>query len=292
MTAAERTRLFAVLGHPISHSLSPVLHRAASSELGLHAEYIAVDADQERFPDTLRELYERGAEGLSVTAPLKELALRRARACTQEAALAGVANCMRRGEGGFEAHNTDGNGFLNFLAEVRFELAQARTVLLGGGGAATGLAPALLKGGARVSVIARRPEVAQELAGLRDVPVHHWGSGVARSLLGKAHLVVNCTPLGASSWEELPCNPLQLSTDATTVDLRYAPRWTAWLSAAAERGCTAYDGLGLLVHQAALSLEYWLGVEPPLARLREAVGWEPKPLGASGRGETGDLPDV
>jgi shikimate dehydrogenase len=255
-----------------------VLHRAAFDELGVAAEYIAVDVTEERFPETLSELHRRGAAGMSVTAPLKELALRHARACSQEAARAGAANCMRRMEGGFEATNTDGPGFLDFLGEIGLDAAGVGVALIGGGGAASGLAPSLLLAGAKVSVIARRPEVARELAGLRDVPVHHWGSPRARTLLGESGLVVNCTPLGASPWEELPCNPLQMSPAATAVDLRYAPRRTAWLVAAARRGCTAYDGLGLLVHQAARALAYWLDVTPPLDRLRKAVQWEPTPI--------------
>ena len=126
--------------------------------------------------------------------------------------------------------------------------------------------------------VARRPEVAREMAGLQDVPVLHWGSPKARARLSEAGLVVNCTPLGASSLEELPCNPLQMSPQATAVDLRYVPRRTLWLVSAAERGCTAYDGVGLLIHQAARALRFWFDVEPPLIRLREAVQWEPKPI--------------
>jgi shikimate dehydrogenase len=282
MSAAGGRGLFAVLGHPISHSLSPVLHRAAFEELGIDADYLAIDVTGDRFAETLADLHRRGAVGMSITAPLKEHALRHARACSQEAAVAGAANCMRRMEGGFEVTNTDGRGFLDFLQEVGFAVEGVEVALIGGGGAASGLAPALLRSGATVSVIARRPELARELAGLRDTPVHHWGSPRARALLGEAGLVVNCTPLGASSWEELPCNPLQMSPAATAVDLRYAPRRTAWLVAAAGRGCTAYDGLGLLVHQAARSLTYWLDVEPPLERLRKAVQWEPRPISPDG----------
>ena len=279
MSPAAPPRLFAVLGHPIAHSLSPRLQQGALDALGVPAAFLAIDVPPDRFDESLRRLHGLGAFGLSVTAPLKQLAYAASASVTEEARAAGVANCLRAAAGGFDATNTDGAGFVDFARDVGLALDGCRVVLLGGGGAAAGLVPALVRAGADARVIARDESKARRLAGLARVELAAWGSAAAREALGAADLVVQTTPLGAHADDPLPCDPAWLAAGAACVDLRYAPRRTPWLAAARARGLAAFDGLGLLVHQGAHSLRYWLGVEPPLDRLRELVGWKPAPLG-------------
>jgi shikimate dehydrogenase len=276
MSPAAPPRLFAVLGHPIAHSLSPRLQQGALDALGVSAVFLAIDVPPERFESSLRDLQAQGAAGLSITAPLKELAFRASAATTAEARASGVANCLRAGAGGFEATNTDGMGFVSFARDVGLVLDGRRVVLLGGGGAAAGLAPALTGAGATCVVLARDENKARRLAGLSKLEIAAWNAGDA---LAGADLVIQTTPLGARPDDPLPCDPARLAPGAVCVDLRYAPRRTPWLAAARALGHVAYDGLGLLVHQGAHALRYWLGVEPPLDRLRELVGWKPAPLG-------------
>ena len=282
MSAELALRLFAVLGHPIAHSLSPRLQQAALDSLGVRAAYLAIDVPPERFPQTLTSLHQMGAFGLNVTAPLKRLAFEGAARVTEEARVCGVANCLRREERGYVATNTDGTGFVAFARDVGIDLSGAAVVLLGGGGSAAGLAPALAGTGAQVSFIARNVQRARELPGLARIPHATWDSAEARAAIGAAQLVVNATTLGGSPSDPLPCDPAWLAPGAAIVDLRYAPRRTPWLAAAASRGLRAFDGLGLLVHQGAESLRFWLDVEPRLDRLREFVGWKPLPLGVDG----------
>src|SRR5262245_31996172 len=282
MSEGSPRRLFGVLGHPIAHSLSPKLQQAALDALGVSAEFLAFDVPLERFDAELADLYERGAEGLSVTAPLKARAFEASVEKTPEARASGVANCLRRSRGGYHATNTDGSGFVAFAADVSIAIAGKRVVLLGGGGSAAGLVPALEGMSARCTVIARDPARAHALAGLARAETVTWGSSAADEALAVASLVINATTLGAKPGEPLPCDSNLLAPGATVVDLRYAPRRTPWLAAAAVRGLRAFDGLGLLVHQGAESLRFWLDRAPPLDRLRAFVGWKPLPLRADG----------
>jgi shikimate dehydrogenase len=282
MSAEPARRLFAVLGHPIAHSLSPRLQQTALDSLGVRAAYLAIDVVPERFSEALISLHQMGVFGLNVTAPLKRLAYECAHRVMEEARDSGVANCLRREDGGYVATNTDGTGFVSFARDVGIELGGTRVVLLGGGGAATGLAPALAHAGARCSVVVRDVERARCFPGLESVAAAAWGSPEARAAIGAAGVVVNATTLGGDASDALPCDPAWLAPGAGVVDLRYAPRRTPWLAAAATRGHRAFDGLGLLVHQGAASLRFWLNVEPRLDRLREFVGWKPLPLRADG----------
>lgn len=276
MSPAAPPRLFAVLGHPIAHSLSPRLQQGALDALGVPAVFLAIDVPPESFDESLRRLRDQGAAGLSITAPLKQLAYAASASVTEEARACGVANCLRAGADGFDATNTDGAGFVDFARDVGLALRGRRVVLLGGGGAAAGLVPALARAGAACVVLARDTSKARRLAGLATVEIAAWDDG---DTLAAADIVVQTTPLGAGPGDPMPCDPARLAAGAACVDLRYAPRRTPWLAAARARGLAAYDGLGLLVHQGAHSLRYWLGVEPPLDRLRELVGWKPAPLG-------------
>jgi shikimate dehydrogenase len=282
MSSGSALRVFAVLGHPVTHSLSPRLQQAALDSYGIRAVYLAIDVTPGRFSETLASLHEMDALGLNVTAPLKRLAFEGASRVTEEARVSGVANCLRRDDAGYVATNTDGAGFVAFARDVGIELAGAPVVLLGGGGSAAGLAPALAGAGAVCSVVARDVERARALTGLTSVAAAAWDSPAARSAIAAARVVINATTLGGDPSDPLPCDPAWLAPGAVVVDLRYAPRRTPWLAAAASRGLRAFDGLGLLVHQGAASLRFWLDVEPRLDRLREFVGWKPLPLRVDG----------
>jgi shikimate dehydrogenase len=287
VTGGEPVRRFLVLGHPVGHSLSPRLHAAAFEELGIAAVYETRDLSPEisagEFALVLAELAAEGVAGLNVTAPFKGLAHAAAAARTPAARAAGAVNCLRLVGTGYEGTDTDGVGFVGFAAAVGLPLVGSRVVLLGAGGSAAGLAPAVRDAGAAVEVVARHPERVRMYAGLTDVPAHAWGGEAAAAALGAARVVVNCTPLGGAAGEPLPCAPEAMAEGAAAVDLRYAPRVTPWLRAVAASGRAAYDGLGLLLFQGAHSLRFWLGVEPPLYRLREAVRWDPAPVRPGGR---------
>lgn len=262
-----------VLGRPVAHSISPLLHEAGLAALGRSGDSIAVDVGPRLFAETLAWLWAAGWTGGNVTAPHKEAALRLARSATDAARRAGSANCLRRTAEGHEATNTDGAGFLAYLQEIGVETDGARVAILGGGGAAAGLAPALADAGAEITVVARDPARAQGLAGLRERRCAVWGSSEAGQALLRAALVVHATPLGGAESDPLPCPPEALGPSALAIDLRYGPTPSPWVRAVRASGRPAYDGLGLLLQQCVLSFAFWFDEAPPLSRLREAVPW-------------------
>lgn len=277
MTAlAATTRVGAVLGSPVRHSLSPVLHNAAFAALGLDWVYVAFEVREAEAEAALRGAAALGLAGLSITMPLKDVTARVCDELSPQAASLGAVNCVVIEGGRLVGHSTDGAGFLDALPiPVRGE----RVVVLGAGGAARAVVAAVAGAGAAEVVVVNRStergERAASLAGgagrlgtLDDVP----GAGI----------VVNATPVGmgggAGDAGEMPCPSTLLRRGQTVVDLVYHPVETAWLAAARDRGATAVDGVGMLVHQAAHALRLWTGLDAPVgvmeaaARTRLAAG--------------------
>jgi len=174
---------------------------------------------------------------------------------------------------GWWGETTDGVGFTAFLEAIGVAPGGARVVLLGAGGAARSLALALAGAGSATTVIARDPaRVRATWTSLAEAGWQAWGSAGAADALAAATVVVQATPLEDPA--ALP-DPAGTAAGAVLVDLRYGPEPTPWVRAARAAGRRAYDGLGLLVHQARASLALWSGREVPLEPLVRAVGWTP-----------------
>jgi shikimate dehydrogenase len=263
----------AVLGDPLSFTLSPVLHRAGLEALGLEGESSALPTPAARLAERLAALAAGGWRGANLTHPLKQAVIDHLDRVSEAARLARAVNTV-----GFEAdgrwgETTDGGGFLELLARLGRDPARERVVLFGGGGAARSLALALLGGGCRDVVAGvREPERARgswaPIPGARLVPL--GGEEADRLVAGEATLAVNCTPLDD---ERGPCAPGAMHPAMLLIDLVYGPAPTAWVRAARARGMEAHDGLGLLVFQARRSLSLWTGRDVPLEPLARAVGW-------------------
>ena len=267
---------FAVFGHPVAHSLSPRIHAAFARQSGIDLRYEAVDATLEGFFDALQAFADAGGSGANVTLPLKQSAFALSATTTARAQRAGAVNTLARLDGQWHGDNTDGAGLVRDLAERhRIDLRQRRTLLLGAGGAARGIAPSLLDAGIGELFIANRsPERADALADTLGQPgrVHPRYFDDLRAL-GEFDLIVNAT--SATREGALPALPMSLLGPRTTaVDLSYgeaAIPFLAW--ARANRAHDAIDGLGMLVEQAAESFALWHGTRPSTdevyAQLRE-----------------------
>lgn len=272
------TELYAVLGRPIAHSLSPRLHAAAFRALGRDAVYLACDVGEDELPAALTGLAALGAVGASLTAPLKTRALAFVPERTEAATFAGAINAVRFDAGRAVGHNTDGAGMVEFLSRHGVALAGARVACVGGGGAARGLVgPLLAAGAAGVTCLVRDP--ARKATAANATPAARaagWlalASPAAEACARAATLVVQATPLGAAATDPLPCPPEWIDVRAVAVDLRYHPASTPWLRALRGRGVRAANGLGLLVEQALLAQEFWHHASPPRIALEEAVAW-------------------
>jgi shikimate dehydrogenase len=260
------TRLVALLGDPVAHSVSPQLHGAAFAACGLDLTYLAFGVPAARLADAVAGLGALGALGANITVPHKVAALALADVVGEEAAAVGAANTLTWTAGGLRADNTDAPGLERVLREHADLRGGEAVVLLGAGGAARGAAVALGRLGAAVSVHARRPEAAADIAAL----VEKAGGAVTDTDPAGARVVINATSLGLHG-ESLPEAFHALRPDQVALDLVYGRAPTPFLRDAAAAGATAVDGRPLLVAQAALSFERWTGVAAPLSVMTAAV---------------------
>jgi shikimate dehydrogenase len=264
-----------VIGDPVEHSLSPVLHNAALVELGLDWAYVAFPVPAGRGEAAVACMVDLGIRGLSVTMPHKAGA---AKACHQLSPLAerlGVVNTVTNVGGQLVGDSTDGPGFIDSLAELGWSPEGKRCLVLGAGGSARAVVLALGAAGAkRVEVVARRPEQGQEVASLAG----EAGVVAMVDAADAADLIVNATPVGMAgvpvdAGGELPfgLEPKRLGPGQLVVDLIYAPATTQLLASARERGAGTCNGLGMLVHQAARQLTIWTGRDAPIEVMSAAA---------------------
>lgn len=256
---------FAVFGHPVAHSLSPRIHAAFARQSGISLDYRAIDATPEAFAAALAAFADNGGVGANITLPHKEAAFALCRKVSDRARRAGAVNTLTHHADGWDGDNTDGIGLVCDLTERHaLDLRSRRTLLLGAGGAAHGVAPALLDAGiGDLYIVNRSPEKADALADKLGMPgrVHtrYWND--LRNL-GTFDFIVNATSAGRDSLRiDLP---FAIATRRSlAVDLSYGEAATAFLSWAKAAGCgQAIDGLGMLVEQAAESFALWHGKRP------------------------------
>ena len=258
-----------LLGHPVSHSLSPVFQNAALRAAKIPLKYEALDVAPSDLRSMLRELSESKAAG-NITIPHKTAVHASCDKVSDVADRVGAVNTFWFQSADLHCDNTDVAGF---DAAVRALLGgdpvNARVVLLGSGGAAAAvLAAAEQWQHARVEIVARSPEKARKLARrFRDV------AGVETSLekaLAGATLIVNATPVGQHD-DEHPVDVKMIAPTTAVFDLVYRRGGTPWVKAARERGCRAADGLPMLLEQGALSFQRWFGIEPDREAMRQSL---------------------
>ena len=272
MTApGTHTRLAAVIGSPVRHSLSPAMHNAAFGELGLDWVYVACEVAPGSVAAAFAGARALGLGGLSVTIPHKAAALAEVDELTPTARAVGAVNTVVPGGGGrLLGENTDGPGFLASLADEGFHPAGRHCAVIGAGGAARAVVHALAgAGAAEVVVVNRSTDRAEEAAGLAGAAGR---VGVAADVK-QADLVVNATPVGLAGGDltQLPVSPDLLGDGQLVVDLVPNPAVTSLMRAARERGARVAGGVGMLVHQGALAFELWTGQPAPLGVMRAAA---------------------
>jgi 3-dehydroquinate dehydratase/shikimate dehydrogenase len=263
---SDSTRIFGVVSTNALHSLSPVMHNAAFQAAGIDAVYVPLPVQD--FSDFLAFADDMNVEGVSVTIPFKLDALRAARSSDALAKQVGAANTLRNDGGGWEATNTDVEGFLRPL-ETAWEksMHDVRASVLGGGGAARAVIVALASRGARVTVHARREDQARELAVAFNVT-----SSAYPPESGSWDLLVNCTPLGGATRRSESPMPADRLTGQLVYDLTYGPGEPPLLRDARVAGLATIDGLAMLVAQAEQQFEWWTGEKPKPGVMEAAAG--------------------
>ncbi len=248
-----------VVGFPIEHSLSPVLHEAGLAQLGLSGTSERVALPAEQFASLEGLLGER-FDALSVTMPLKELASSLCDHRDEAATRTGMVNSLLVSHGLVYGANTDGEGLCDALAAgFDFEVSGRRVAVLGAGGAARGIVDALVshRVGA-VAVLARRAEAVSWLAERYDAVVDSCES---------YDLVINTTPALGRDDQVLGA----VSAETIALDITYEPRRSAWMAAHEQRGCRSANGLGMLAFQAARQMSWWFGEPVHGAALLEVI---------------------
>ena len=267
------TRVAAVIGSPVRHSLSPALHNAAFAALGLDWVYLAFEVPEGRGAEAIGAMRTLGLGGLSVTMPHKAAVHDAVDERTPVAAALGAVNCVFRRDDRIVGDNTDGAGFVDALRlDEGIEVAGRRCVVVGAGGAGRAVAHAVaVAGAAVVAIVNRSPAPAARAVQI----VGDRGRAGTVDDIPTADLVVNATPVGmgdgTAAGGATPVDPELLRAGQVVVDLVYQPETTALLRAARARGAVAVTGVGMLVHQAAHAFRRWTGLEPPLAPMTAAI---------------------
>ncbi len=272
---SARTRLGAVLGFPVEHSLSPALQGAAIGEAGLDAVFLALAVRPEALGDAVRGLAAVGAFGASVTVPHKQAVMAHCDRVDPLAERIGAVNCLAFEDGAVVGHNTDAGGFADSLREeLDVCLRGFRPVILGSGGAARAVAAGLEEAGSEpATVIARSPERAAWARVVRP-----WTQRAAEGALSRCDLLVDATSMGLDPERDRETDfwlldPLPAQAAVATLIYHREP---ALLAEARRRGHRVFGGAGMLVHQGARAFRLWTGLEASVeamwAAMRDATG--------------------
>lgn len=261
----DNTSLYGILGSPVSHSLSPVMHNEAFKHLGLDCFYVPVDIeDADLAMECVRTL---GFKGLSVTRPHKVTTMAHLDEIDDNALTLGAINTVTHRDGKYLGSNTDLGGLIRSLEE-HSSLYGKTVVVAGAGGAARAAVFGLVKAGAKVLIINRTEEKGRKLGSELGGEFCPAGELKFRS----PDILINATPLGMAPYvEESPFPSELLNPKMLVLDMVYSPPQTRLLRDALEKGCKVIGGLSMLIHQAALQFETWTGLTAPIEIMGDAA---------------------
>ncbi len=280
--ANGNTKVFGIIGDPVSHSLSPLFQSRFLDQSGIDALYAPFRVRERDVARALEGLWAAGVEGLNVTVPHKEAVLRQVDADT-DALCIGAVNTVRRHVSGWQGTNTDWRGFLDVLYGMGMGVGGTEVLLFGAGGTARAVLHALAReqvekinicnrGEDRLRTFIRHAREAYPKLAVAALP---WSQAAVAEACDRVALMVNTTSIGLAGKDE--SFPFHLSGDGVALDAVYAQDGhTAFVRAAAKGGCKAMDGLPMLLAQGAASFYYWHGIEP--ARMT-ALRWLEARLG-------------
>lgn len=275
------TGIYGIFGHPVSHSLSPVMHNSAFEALGLDCVYVAFDIHPEKIGQAAEAIKTLGIRGVNVTIPHKQAIMPHLDDIASNAVHTGAVNTVKNDGGKLYGYNTDVEGFLRAIKEdLDFKPEGANVFLLGAGGAARAVMSAFCMNAAGSICIANRtPGKAESLgkqfsknfSGVEIQSLALDDAPAIRSRLAEADLIVNSTSAGMSGAGtiELPLDALK--ENAVVYDLVYKPAETALVIESRERGHKASGGLSMLLYQGAKSFEIWTGEEAPADVMKKAL---------------------
>ena len=278
MSISGKTRLCGVIGDPIAHSLSPVIHNAAFRHLKLDFVFLAFNVKPSELENAMRGIRGLGIHGLNVTMPLKRAVTSFLDEIDPTAKSLGVVNTILNNNGRLCGFNTDGVGALRALKENKVPLSGKKVLLLGAGGAAKAIALSLTREVEELLLLNRTPKKARELKESlnqhfgRKVTVGTFSSSVVQKYLQDADVLINATSVGMHPNPSQSIIPREfLKTDLVVMDIVYNPVETKLVKDARAAGARVITGVEMLIHQGAASFEIWTGCPAPVDVMREAT---------------------
>ncbi len=268
-----KTKILGILGYPVSHTLSPVMHNEAFRASGLDYCYLPFKVAPERLLDAVGGIRALNIRGVNITVPHKERIIPLLDHLDKEASLIGAVNTVVNKDGKLYGYNTDAKGFIKSLKEEGIMPGRKKVMILGAGGAARAVAFSLLLNGVKsIQIYNRTPEKAETIVDF----LNRVKSGIAKTAyaitpLKDIDILINATSLGLKKNDPLPIAPAFLCPGLIVYDLIYNPQKTGLLIEASRQGLKTISGLGMLLWQGVLSFRLWTGIEPPVEIMRKAI---------------------
>lgn len=272
-----KTKLTGLLGSPVYHSISPMMHNEAFGLLGLDYVYLAFDVDTDRLKDAVEGLKAIGVHGFNLTMPNKNKMLELVDHISPAAAMIGAVNTVVNKDGILWGHNTDGTGYMKAAAHAGHQITGKKMTLLGAGGAATAVCvQAAIDGVAAIDLYSLRDAFFERAKKMAENVEKETGCQISiydledsssfQKSIEKSAILVNGTSVGMSPHENdcILTDPSVLRPDLIVSDVIYNPRETKLLRLAKERGCSVFNGLYMLLYQGAEAFRLWTGQEMPL----------------------------
>lgn len=267
----DRLKIFALIGYPVGHTLSPYMHNTAFSKLKIKALYIPLSVEPKRLRQTIKILKDADIGGFNVTIPFKSICMRYLDRVDKLASMIGAVNTVVVKGKRLIGYNTDATGFIKSLKEdLKFTPKNKSALLIGAGGAARAVAFALAKEGAKEIFITDIVKTkAVSLA--KNIRKYFPKCKIKSTTNYDIDLLVNATPLGMKKSDPLPVNPKLLHNRLLIYDVVYNPSPTKLVKTAKKRKIKAVNGLGMLLYQGAEAFQLWTGRRAPIAVMRKAL---------------------
>jgi len=271
--------VFGIFGHPVRHSLSPLMHNAALQACGIDSIYVPFDVHPGHLAEAIAGVRALGIRGINLTIPHKTGVIPYLDELDESAAAAGAVNTVKNEDGRLTGYNTDGDGLLRSLAEeFTFSAGNSAIVVIGAGGAAGGAIAAMCRAGARqITIVNRSRDKSAQLASVMtkrypdtDLSTVGYGEQLA-PFLHKADLLVNTTSLGMNGENIEGVDLEALDPAAIVYDMVYAPPVTPLLQEARRLAIRHANGLGMLAAQGELAFHIWTGILPPPGLMKRVL---------------------
>ncbi|QOY36220.1 shikimate dehydrogenase [Anaerobacillus isosaccharinicus] len=271
-------KLYGLLGHPVGHSMSPLMHNDAFKQLGINGYYHAFDVPEDKLKEAVDALRLFNISGLNVTIPHKVTIMEFLDEIDEEALMIGAVNTVVNIEGRLIGYNTDGRGYLtSLLTKLNKPLKDSNVLVIGAGGAARGIVTALANDGVALLTIANRTiekadEIKNHYLKYREANINVLPLKKAQLNLARYDIVINTTSIGMSPRvDEVPISIDHIKQTAVLSDLIYNPIETKLLQLGNKKGIITHNGVGMFVEQGALAFLKWTGKQPDTEKMTKIV---------------------